>query len=264
MGPPLGIMGGGPFARKESGMLRIAVVDDNERDQDHVVSLLQRYFENGAAAFAVERFADGEDFVMSYRPQFDLVFLDIEMERMDGMTCARRLRQIDREVLLVFTTNLAQYAANGYEVDALGYLVKPLRYYNFALAMRRVEEALARRSDHVLWLPFEGGRRAVSTRDLLYVEVRKHNLLYHLATLGSASSKSVSEVLESRGSLKECAQELEPYHFYPCNRYSLVNLGHVRALMGEDLVLDTGEVLDVSRRAKKSLMEALTGYFGGR
>ena len=123
-------------------MLRVAVVDDDERDAGRVEELLGRYFEGDTERFLLARLADGEDLLRDYKSSYDLVFLDIEMERMDGLTCARRLRRIDREVQLVFTTNMAQYAASGYDVGALGYLVKPLRYYSFALAMRRAEEVL--------------------------------------------------------------------------------------------------------------------------
>lgn len=238
-------------------MLKVAIVDDNQQDGDRVVELLQRFYaERGIIdhAFEATRFLDGEDFLDGYSPAYDLIFMDIEMERMDGLVCARRLRKIDREVLLVFTTNLAQYAAMGYDVDALGYLVKPLRYFNFALAMRRAEDALARRHGTLLWLSRGDERVAVSTRDLLYVEVRKHNLLFH-ATDG---------VYETRGALREYADRLASCNFSQCNRYTLVNLAHVRGLSGDSLRLDSGEELVVSRRSKKGLMQALVDFFGAR
>lgn len=237
-------------------MLRIALVDDDEKDQDCVRDLAVRYFGGDGGALRFSRFHDGEDFLEDYRHAYDLVFLDIEMERMDGLECARRLREVDREVLLVFTTNMAQYAASGYDVDALGYLVKPLRYYNFALAMRRVEEALDRRRGRVLWLSAKDGdaKVAVASRDLLFVEVRKHELSFH----------TTDGTYVAWGSLKECAGELEGLGFYQCNRYYLVNLAHVRFLKGSNLVMDSGDELAVSRRSRRGLLEALDNYYGSR
>lgn len=238
-------------------MLRVAIVDDNEDDAKRVAELLERYYaERGITsnAFQAQFFSDGEDFLEDYRPRFDLVFMDIEMERMDGLICARRLRKLDREVLLVFTTNLAQYAAMGYDVDAMGYLVKPLRYFNFALAMRRVEETLEHRRGTQLWLSSGEDSVVVSTNDLLYVDVRKHDLTFHTA-LGNYTL---------RAPLKEYAQRLLPYHFYQCNRFALVNLEHVRGLKGDLLLLSNGESIPVSRRNKAGLMKALADFFGTR
>lgn len=237
-------------------MLRIALVDDDEADQDRVRDLAVRYFDGDDGALRFSRFRDGEDFLQDYRPIYDLVFLDIEMERMNGLECARRLRSIDREVLLIFTTNMAQYAASGYDVDALGYLVKPLRYYSFALAMRRVEDVLDRRRGRVLWLSGKDGdsKVAVPSRDLLFVEVRKHELSFH----------TTSGTYTSWGSLKECAGLLDGLSFYQSNRYYLVNLAHVRLLQGNSLVMDSGDELAVSRRSKRGLLEALDSYYGSR
>ena len=76
-------------------MLRVAVVDDDERDAGRVEELLGRYFEGDTERFLLTRLADGEDLLRDYKSSYDLLFLDIEMERMDGLTCARRLRRID-------------------------------------------------------------------------------------------------------------------------------------------------------------------------
>lgn len=239
--------------RGEGGdVLRIAVVDDDARDAACVEELVSRYFEGDSGRYHVTCLSDGEDLLLAYRPSFDLVFLDIEMERMDGLTCARRLREVDHEVMIVFTTNMAQYAARGYDVGALGYLVKPLRYYSFALAMRRVEEALSARGDVPLWLADGEDKVVVASRDVRYVEVRKHELTFHTAG-GSYTAW---------GSLKSYAEQLAPAHFVPCNRYYLVNLAHVQRLRAATVLLDTGVELEVSRRLRASLMQSLTDYFG--
>lgn len=235
-------------------MLRVAVVDDEDTDAQKVVDCLDRYFEGDASRYRVTLIADGEDLLLSYRPAYDLIFLDVEMPRLGGIECARRLRAIDREVAIVYVTNMAQYAATGYEVDALGYLVKPLRYYSFALAMGRVEDALARRRGVTLWLADGDGRVALPSKDLLFVEVRKHELSFHAR----------GSTYVAWGSLKEYEELLAPAHFCKCNRYYLVNLEHVVKMRGDSVEIDTGEVLEVSRRSKKGLMEALIEFYGSR
>lgn len=235
-------------------MLRVAVVDDDAADAQTVIDHLDHYFEGDRSKYHVTVIADGEDLLLGYKPTFDLIFLDVEMPRMGGIECARRLRAIDREVAIVYVTNMAQYAATGYEVDALGYLVKPLRYYSFALAMGRVAEWQERRRGTVLWLADGEGRVALSSRDLRYVEVRKHELSFH----------AVDGTYQAWGSLKEYEELLAGAHFYKCNRYYLVNLEHVLRLRQDSVEMDGGEVLEVSRRNKKGLMEALTDFYGAR
>ena len=235
-------------------MLRVAVVDDDAADAQTVIDHLDHYFEGDRSKYHVTAIADGEDLLLGYKPTFDLIFLDVEMPRMGGIECARRLRAIDREVAIVYVTNMAQYAATGYEVDALGYLVKPLRYYSFALAMGRVAEWQERRRGTVLWLADGDGRVALSSRDLRYVEVRKHELSFH----------AVDGTYQAWGSLKEYEGLLAGAHFYECNRYYLVNLEHVLRLRQDSVEMDGGEVLEVSRRNKKGLMEALTDFYGAR
>ncbi len=236
-------------------MLRVAVVDDEPADAQKVIDYLNRYYEGDASRYRVTVIKDGEDLLLEYKPVFDLIFLDVEMPRMGGIECARLLRAIDREVAIVYVTNMAQYAATGYEVDALGYLVKPLRYYSFALAMGRVDEWQARRRGTVLWLADGDGRVALSSRDLRYIEVRKHELSFH--------ADSGATYL-AWGSLKEYEELLAGAHFYKCNRYYLINLEHVTRLRQDSVEMDSGEVLEVSRRNKKGLMEALTDFYGSR
>lgn len=242
------------WADEGRDMLRVAIVDDDASDAERVVELLKRHFDGDASRYAVTCLSDGEDLISDYRPSFDLVFLDIEMERMGGLECARRLRALDREVMLVFTTNLAQYASFGYDVDAIGYLVKPLRFYSFELAMRRVEDVLARRRGVVLWLADGEGKAAVASRDVLYVEVRKHELEFH----------AKGGTYTAWGSLKEYAERLVPAHFAACSRYYLVNLEHVHGMGGDLVRMDNGDELPVSRRSKKVLMQALADYYGTR
>lgn len=235
-------------------MLRVAVVDDEEADAKKVLACLDRYFEGDTSRYHVTVIPDGEELLLGYKPIYDLIFLDVEMPRLGGVECARRLRRLDREVSLVFVTNMAQYAATGYEFDALGYLVKPLRYYSFALAMGRVEEARARLQDVTLWLSCGEERVAVSSRDLRYVEVRKHELSFH----------AVGGTYAAWGSLKEYEERLAPVHFFKCNRYYLVNLAHVVRLGADGVQMDGGEVLEVSRRSRRGLMEAMAEFYGAK
>ena len=114
-------------------MLRIAIVEDEEE----YIKQLQKY---------VRRFSDGNEIVANYSPEFDILLLDIEMPVLDGLNAARKIRKVDEKVVMMFITNVANYAIHGYEVGALDFITKPLTYYTFQLRFQRaVDRARPRR-----------------------------------------------------------------------------------------------------------------------
>ncbi|PWG66956.1 DNA-binding response regulator [Bifidobacterium callitrichidarum] len=244
------------MGKEESPMIRIAIVDDDDTDAARTTEMIERYYaerEDGTRgkAYTITRFTDGESFLDDYKAEFDAMFLDVEMPGIDGLETAHRLREIDSHVVLVFTTKMAQYAAVGYDVDAIGYLVKPIDYFGFALKMRKVEDLVAKRQGVTIPLTVGTGTQFLSSHDVRYVEVLGHEVIYH-------TEKVAYKVWSS---LKEAAALLEPVHFAASNRYCLVNLEWVQAVNGDTVVVD-GQTLPVSRSKRKPLMQALAAYYG--
>lgn len=233
-------------------MITIALVDDDDADAEVTASMIDRYFDGDASRYAVTRFADGDSLLRDYKASFDLMFLDVEMPGTDGVTVARRLRVVDDQTVLVFTTKMAQYAVEGYDVDAIGYLLKPLNYYAFSIKMRKAEDIVARRRSVTVPLTVGSETVFVPSADIRYVEVLDHALLYH-------TGEGIRKVWAS---LKDAAETLEPVGFVPVSRYCLVNLEWVRAVHGDDVDVD-GERVRVSRSRRKLLMQALAAYHGG-
>lgn len=233
-------------------MITIALIDDDDADARVTASMIDRYFDGDASRYAVTRFADGDSLLRDYKASFDLMFLDVEMPGTDGVTVARRLRVVDDQTVLVFTTKMAQYAVEGYDVDAIGYLLKPLNYYAFSIKMRKAEDIVARRRSVTVPLTVGSETVFVPSADIRYVEVLDHALLYH-------TGEGIRKVWAS---LKDAAETLEPVGFVPVSRYCLVNLEWVRAVHGDDVDVD-GERVRVSRSRRKSLMQALAAYHGG-
>ena len=113
-------------------MTRIAIVEDEAAVREQLAGYVQRYTRQYGTPFEVTEFADGMEILENYRPQFDIIFLDVEMKHLDGMETARRIRERDGGVLIVFITNMAQYAIRGYAVGALDYVLKPVPYFAFS------------------------------------------------------------------------------------------------------------------------------------
>ena len=119
-------------------MIRIAIVEDDQSADDQLTACLEKLSLQSKEVFDLSHYPDAQQFLFAFHSQFDLIFMDIEMPNMDGLSAARRMREIDSNVALVFVTNLARYAINGYEVSALDYILKPLDYDAFYLKMQKV------------------------------------------------------------------------------------------------------------------------------
>ena len=107
-------------------MAKIAVVEDNDAMRAQLCGFIAQYAQESGHQLDVTAFSDGAQLVEPYRPGFDIIFLDIEMPKLGGMPTAERIRRQDPDVVLVFVTNMAQYAIRGYEVDALDFVLKQI------------------------------------------------------------------------------------------------------------------------------------------
>ena len=117
--------------------MKIAVVDDSPRDVQLIKGYVERYFKENGGDYQVWTFENGLDFLDEEKLSFDIVFMDVEMPHLNGIETARNFRKRDKMAVLVFITNMAQYAIHGYEVDAIEYMVKPVEYYNFSDKMEK-------------------------------------------------------------------------------------------------------------------------------
>ena len=230
----------------------IAIVEDDPAEADVLKSHFARYAPSSGEEFDIRWFQSGSAFLDDYQPIYDLAMMDIDLPGLDGMATAERLRRVDRSVTLVFVTNLARYAAKGYAVDAIDFLLKPVSYTNFSLTIQR---ALLRcRYNHQpdLLISIPDGVYRIAISRIKYIEVTNHTLVYH----------TTEGILSSSGNLKDVEERLPAGHFIRCNRCYLVNLAFVRAVRGHTLVLDMDE-LQISRPKRAAVLEALNNYLGG-
>lgn len=176
--------------------------------------------------------------------------MDIEMPHMNGMDCAFKLREADKNVTLIFVTNLMQYAVKGYEVEAAGYIVKPLLYFPFSVLMSKVvKKVTADRAKEILIGSGDRIKR-IFARDVIYVEVMDHYLIWH-TTEGE---------FRELNRMKDAEQLLTDGDFFRCSNSHLVNMSYVREIDDVKVTVGADKVF-MSRRRKKAFMEALNDFF---
>lgn len=234
--------------------MRIAVVEDNKDEQDRLLSCFKKYEEKHNTHFDIITFNNGLDFTGHYNKDFDVIYLDIQMPEMDGMTAAKKIRKVDQTVPIVFVTNYIQYAIDGYQVDATDFILKPVNYFSFEEHFKRIEEKFKQQASFLLLNTLEGTQKVVLD-NLYYVESEKHYLHLHLIT-------DQEEQLDMLDTTKNMEKKLAPYNFFRCNNGYIVNLKHVSQVVGNEVIVGPYHI-QISRPRKKGFMEALTNYLGG-
>ena len=217
--------------------IRIGVVEDDPASCQLVLDYLNRYQQENDEQFTVSVFDDGARIVEKYTPVYDILLLDIEMSEMDGMAAARRIRERDDKVVIVFITAAPQYAISGYEVRALSYLLKPLPWFAFSQELKKSIDMVRRNGDDSMLIETSNGQMRLNLADILYLESIRHTIVIH----------TLEGKLSINGTLKDMEAKLADHHFFRSNSCYLVNLKHVTGVADQDCVMSNGEQLRVSR-----------------
>lgn len=235
--------------------VKVAIVEDDPEQS----ALLQSYL----SAFGAERcsfqlsvFGDAESFLASFaKGRYQLVFLDIQLPKLDGLSAARRLRTQDEDVTLVFITSMSQFAVSGYEVDARDFIVKPLIFDIFTRKMERIMTFVHTRDNLTALLPItvsSGRVEMVRVNDIVFVEIFGHKLVYHC----------VNADYEAYGKISDAEEQLKPYQFIRCNRNSVINPKHIQRVRDNSICLGNYE-LTISAPRKKDFMRKLNSWVAG-
>ena len=230
-------------------MVRIALVDDDARYREELIGYLKQYERESGEIFNITVFTDGDEILDGYSAAYDIILMDIAMTFVDGMNAAERIRKMDGEVVIIFITNMPQYAMKGYTVDALDYVLKPLSYYALSQRIDRALARLRRRSKQYITIAVKGGIKKLDVSQITYVEVQDHELIYH----------TVGGVLESKGTLAETEERLDPKRFFRCGKSHLVNLEFVEGVQN-NIIQIRDDSVPVSRARRKALLDALNDF----
>lgn len=230
-------------------MYKIAIVEDEWESADRLGQCLETYGKEKGVLFNITRFKNGLNFLEDYKPNYDIIFMDVDMPHKNGLDTARELRRVDPTVVLIFVTFLSKYAIKGYEVEALSYMVKPVNYNAFTIVMDRAISRCGKKDKTSVTLPSAVGTLRIELSCLNYIEITNHDITYHTSQ-GN---------YPAYGTMRAIEKLLPAGQFARCNRGLLVNLRNVTRISGNHVYVGEEE-LEISRTRKQAFLDALHDY----
>lgn len=235
-------------------MLEIAVCDDEPVMRKELSGQFTEYMvPRQDKAYRISVFESGRQLLESGR-EFDLIFLDIQMEEPDGMETARRLRQRGSKSLLVFVTVLKEWVFEAFEVEACDYLIKPLDTEHFRRTMDRVFRHIGPKSEEKLLVQKGNQSQVIRLSECVYCEVQGRKIYIH---------QENGEVIDYYDRLENLKNQVDG-RFFQCHRSYLVNLDYVRGCREGQVLLPGEGRIPVSRLRERELTQALLKHMKAR
>jgi len=228
---------------------RVAIVDDNSIDAAFVESILASWAADRQIVVQPERFSSAESFLFRYADDkaWDILLLDIEMGAMDGVTMAKKVRAHNEAVQIVFTTGYSDYIAEGYEVAALHYLMKPVnRDKLFSVLDRALEKR--RQEERCLNLESAGEMARIPFYEIRYLDVRQNYVTIH-----------ARQEYTVKRTLGDFEKELD-HRFSRVGRSMIVNLKYIQRVTKTEVYLSDGTILPLPRGAYEPLNRAIIAH----
>ena len=231
-------------------MTKIAIIEDDNLTNKEIQSYVEKFFNEKQKEFLIKTFDNAEAFINSYKPDYNLILVDINLPGIDGMNAIKEIRKNDSSVMVIFITSLAQYAIKGYEVGAFDFLVKPINYYSFSLKLNRAYQNLNNSLNSTIILNNKSSMKKIEISSILYIETNDHKLIFH----------TLDGLFETYGSMKSYVDILSKYPFELCNQCYYVNLKYVTEVI-DNYVKVGNEKLLISRPRRPDFIKALNLYF---
>ena len=234
-------------------MLRMIICEDEKVERELLQQWINEWGIVAQKKVEIISFENSEQFLFYWeeRQDIDVLLLDIEMGGMDGMSLAKKIRQVDPSVPIIFTTGLCDRISEGYDVEALHYLIKPLDKKRLFACLDKAIQREIKRGDKLICDTLTGIRR-IDVRDIWYIEAAKHHSLI----------KVEKELIEVKTSFNELEQLHSLCFLLKIHRSYYVNLQYVAKLEKNQLQLDDGHYLPISRRLIKNVTQAFITYYG--
>ena len=242
-------------------MISVAICDDEKYFSHILKNMISTFMTQRGIKYSLDMFDSGNE-LLSYLSdnaiKTTVVFLDINMEDMDGIETATRIRKLSKDVYIVFVTAYIKYSLEGYKVKAIRYLIKG--DVNFEKSLEECMDAILDNMNYgiqTVSFEFKDGKRDIVIDNIIYIESNLHTLRF---VMRSASNSKEEFIMIA--TLNEAEENLKDFGLVRIHQSYLINLNHVKTVNAQLVIMDNGDKLSVSRSKYKSFKEALARYMG--
>ena len=229
--------------------MHIAICDDSVRDAEYLKELCCKTKLLNSEDIHV--FHDSEKLLDIYKRgnSYDIVFLDVEMPKIDGIEIGKQIRSLDEKVIIIYVSGYPQYAIDAYDCEAMNYLIKPCQLERLKTILEKAFTRLKmQKQHHLVYVKKTAVRLDLS--EIYYVECFKKHLFYHL------KDKTIDVV----GTISNAYEQLKDYGFYQVHQGYIVNFEKVKHFQDLSIILDDGRNVQISIRKKSEVLLAYTKY----
>ena len=235
-------------------MYRIAICDDDSLQVNNLENQISRYFDEFNVQYEIDGYYKGDRLVKSMKEQMDnyqLIFLDIEMEGINGIETAKLLRNLDKSFILIYVTSYEQYALESFEVSPFRYLIKPVSIEKLEAVLRDVLVELTAKQKFLFYqVGMEHFQVNLDNIVCLYSEFGRK---IHLELVDGGN-------VSFYGKISEIEERLPQTHFIRVNSGTMINLNHVISLNRSDVTMINSDCITISRSRKKIVISAYSQF----
>lgn len=217
-------------------MIKIAICEDEKEQQDLLKTHINQIFKDLPINYSLYTFNSGEELLKNYPKNIDIFLIDIQLNEINGMDTARKIRETDNKAEIIFITSLIEYALEGYEVRAYRYLIKPVKYDDLKTHILNCIKEIDIKNKHII-IKKQGNRIKLDISEITYIEVQKENITIH----------TLNKTYETKGTMNNIEKEINCSRFYRCHKSFLVNLEHIKSIKQYIAVLENSEEVPISR-----------------
>ncbi|AUA36340.1 two-component response regulator VirR-like [Clostridioides difficile] len=233
-------------------MIKIAVCEDEKETQLLIEDYLENILKDISIEYEIQKYISGEELLESNLKDIDILLLDIKMEKLNGMDTARKIREVDDEMEIIFVTSLIDYVQEGYEVRAYRYLLKPIELEELKKhVLTCIKDIEINKESHIT-IKNKSNTYKIYLNEIKYIEVQKKDMLIH----------TINKNFDIKYSLGKIEKELNPYKFIRCHKSFIVNLRYVENIKPNAAILESGEEVPISRYRYKEVKEKFLKFLG--
>ena len=232
-------------------MIRVAICEDEKETQSLIENYLHNILKNINIEYEIQKYSLGEELLGSNLKEIDILLLDIQMGQINGMDTARKIREVDNKMEIIFITSLIDYVQDGYEVRAYRYLLKPIELEELKKHVLTCIKEIENKNNYIL-IKNKSNTYKIQSNEIKYIEVQKKNMLIH----------TINKTFDVRYSLEKIEKDLKLDKFIRCHKSFLINLSYVENIKLNTAILESGEEVPISRYRYKDVKEKFLKFLG--